>query len=218
MRVLPAHAGNAVERAASAVVGRPFVWALVLAALALWPVAWSARRDLPPPPPVLGTIAPFDLVDATGRSFGSEDLVGRVWIASFIATRCGDACESATRQLARIQARTRQLEPALHLVSFSVDPLHDTPDRLSEYARAHRASPRMWSFVTGPEVELRAIAKDALHPAAVGQPEPDAVLHGTELVLVDGAARIRGRYDTSDPGAVARVVLDAALLVNGRSE
>jgi protein SCO1/2 len=190
----------------------------VLGAIAAWPLVWSVRTEVPPPPPFLGTVPAFQLVDEGGRAFGSSNLAGRVWIASFIDTRCETSCPPVTRQLGRIQSRVRQLEPALHMVSFTVDPAHDTPERLSAYARAHRASPRMWTFVTGPEAEVRAVAKEALWPAESAAASGDAVPHGTELVLVDRAARVRGRYDPNHPDVVDRVVRDAALLVNGRRE
>ena len=51
---------------------------------------------------------------------------------------------------AAIQHRARGIEHGFRLVSFSVDPSYDTPERLAAYARQHRASPRMWKFLTGP--------------------------------------------------------------------
>jgi protein SCO1 len=82
-------------------------------------------------------------------------------------------------------------------VSISVDPGFDGPARLAAYARVHRASPRMWTFLTGPVDTIR-----------------DAVYRGTDLVLVDSEGRIRARYDPEDAGTEERVVRDAALLVN----
>jgi protein SCO1/2 len=206
-----------VDAAARAAAGRPLLWVLVLAALASWPLVWSVRTPVPPAPPVLGTIPAFALVDQGGRPFGSEDLAGRVWIASFVFTRCETVCPRITAQVARIQERTRDLEPALHLVSFSVDPEHDTPARLAEYARAHRANPRVWTFLTGSAAAVRETVERGLR-VSVGSdpadPSPAGISHGTHLVLVDGARRIRGYYDPGSPEAVDRLVRDAALLAN----
>ncbi len=213
---LSGRAGARIEGAARAAVGRPLFWIGLVATLAAWPVVWSIRTPVPPPPPVLGTLPAFQLVDQDGRPFGSSDLAGRVWIASFIFTRCQTVCPRITGQMERIQARTRNLEPALHLVSFSVDPEHDTPARLAAYARAHRASPRMWTFVTGPTEAVQRTVSQGLRVSMgreAGDPSP-GISHGTHVVLVDGAARIRGYYDPEDAGAVDRVVRDAALLVN----
>jgi protein SCO1/2 len=191
----------------------------VLGALFAWPVVWSVRTAVPPPPPVLGAIPPFELTDQDGRAFGSRDLAGRVWIASFIFTRCPTVCPRITSRMVRIQDRSRSLEPALHLVSFSVDPGHDTPERLSAYARAHGASPRMWTFLTGEAAAVRETVEKGLRVSMGddgGDPSPAAISHGTHLVLVDGGGRIRGYYDPEGPDAIDRVVRAAAVLVNGR--
>jgi protein SCO1/2 len=119
--------------------------------------------------------------------------------------------------MARIQGRTRNLEPALHLVSFSVDPEHDTPARLAGYARLHHASPRMWTFLTGPSGAVQETVEKGLRVSMgrePGDPSPGGISHGTHLVLVDGAGRIRGYYDPDAAEAIDRVVRDAALLVN----
>jgi len=210
-------AAGRLDRTARAAVGRPLLWLAVIFALAAWPVVWSLRTPVPRPPPVLATLPGFQLTDQDGRPFGSADLAGRVWVASFIFTRCETVCPRITGQMARIQARTRNLEPALHLVSFSVDPEHDTPARLAAYARAHRASPRMWTFLTGPADAVQATVEKGLRVSMgrePGDPSPAAISHGTHLVLIDGAARIRGYYDPEAPDAVDRVIRDAALLVN----
>jgi protein SCO1 len=203
-RVL-ARAGSVLRE----LVSRPLAWVALIAALAAWPVVWSVRTRLPPPPPVLGSVPEFRLTDQDGNPFGSRELAGRIWVASVVSTR-GD--HGGMRQMARIQARARNLEPALHLVSVSVDPEYDTPDRLRAYARAHRASPRMWTFLTGPPAVVRATVQEALRVSA-GEHSPSEV---GRLVLVDGAARIRGAYEADAPGAADRVVRDAALLVNRR--
>jgi protein SCO1 len=214
---LSGRAAARADRAARAAAGRPLLWIVAIAALAAWPVLWSLRSPIPRPPPVLGTLPGFELTDQEGRPFGSGDLTGRVWVASFIFTRCETVCPRITAQMARIQARTRNLEPELHLVSFSVDPEHDTPARLAEYARAHRASPRMWTFLTGSADAVRHTVEKGLRVSIgrePGDPSPAGISHGTHLVLIDGAARIRGYYDPEAADVVERVVRDAALLVN----
>lgn len=206
-----------LERAAARVVGKPAFWVVLLSALFAWPMAWSLATPLPPPLPVLAEVPPFLLTDQDGRPFGSGDLAGRVWVASFVFTRCHGACPSITRAVARLQGRTRHLEPAFHLVTFTVDPAYDTPARLAAYAKSARASPRLWTFLTGPDVEVRRAVVEGLRVTMGGTPGPgddDQVLHGTTLVLVDGKGRIRGFYDPESPGAEDRLVRDAGLLVN----
>ncbi|OLD45158.1 MAG: photosynthetic protein synthase I [Chloroflexi bacterium 13_1_40CM_2_68_14] len=195
-------------------VARPAAWALLVAFIAAWPIVWALRTPVPPRLKVLGTLPPFELTAQDGSPFGSKDLAGRVWVASFIFTRCDTVCAAITRQMARIQGRTRNLEPAFHLVSISVDPEFDDPPRLAAYARAHRASPRMWTFLTGPIDAVRETVVRGLRISMDPERPGGDAFHGTHLVLVDGEGRIRGYYDPEDAGAVERVVRDAALLVN----
>ena len=196
--------------AVHSLVGRPLFWVALIATIAAWPVVWAVKARLPPPPPVLGTAPAFRLTDQRGGAFGSDELAGRVWIASFAPA--GAAGEDVARALGRVQARARNLEPALHLVSFSVRPPGDSPERLAAYARTHRASPRMWTFVTGAPEAVRAVERGLRGPPA--QEARGPLAGERSLVLVDRGARIRGRYDPGEPGAVERLVRDAALLVN----
>jgi protein SCO1/2 len=210
----PVHAGERIARIASS----PVFWVMVIGAVFTWSIAWTVRTRLPPPLPVLAELPRFELTDQEGRTFGTRELEGRAWVASFVFTRCATVCPAVTAKMARIQGRTRQLAPAFHLVSFSVDPEFDTPERLAAYARAHRASPRLWSFLTGAEPVVKAAVVDGMKIAMERQGGPDGrfegVLHGSALVLVDQRGRVRGYYDSNDDVAVDRLVRDAGLLVN----
>jgi protein SCO1/2 len=215
---LTARAAARLDSAARSATGRPLLWAALVALLFAWPVVWALRAPVPRAPPVLGAAPAFELTDQDGRSFGSRELAGRTWIASFVFTRCPTVCPRVTAQMARIQTRTRNLEPELHLVSFSVDPEYDTPARLAEYARAHRASPRMWTFLTGPAGAVQETVEKGFRVGIgrdAGDPSPSSISHGTHLVLVDATGRIRGYYDPESADAVDRLVRDAATLVNG---
>ncbi len=216
-----AEAGSAQARTqgiAGRLVAQPLFWIALVALIFSWPIVWSLRTPLPPPAPVLAILPRFELTDQSGRPFGTKDLEGRVWVASFIFTRCATICPNITAKMARIQGRTRQLEPVFHLVSFSVDPEYDTPERLAEYARLHRASPRMWTFLTGPDEAVKSTVVNGLK-IAVGKERSDdgrfeGIFHGSHLVLVDGKGQVRGYYDSDDEKVVDKVVRDVGLLVN----
>jgi protein SCO1/2 len=210
--------GWSLQEVVSRLVARPLFWILLLALPAAWPVIWTLKTPVPPKLPVLVTLPAFRLTDQAGRPFGSKELEGRAWVASFIFTRCATICPAITAKMARVQDRTRNLGAAFHLVSFSVDPEFDTPERLATYARAHRASPRLWTFLTGPDDQVKAAVVDGLK-IAVGRERSDdgrfeGIFHGSHLVLVDQRGRVRGYYDSDDPDAVDRVVRDAGLLAN----
>lgn len=201
----------------NALVGRPLFWVVLVLGIASYPIARAVTTKLPPRLPVLGQLPDFQLVDQNGKPYGAADLRGRVWVANFIFTRCPTVCPTFTKKMFEIQKRSRNIEPAFHLVSFSVDPEHDTPEALARYARQHRASPRMWSFLTGTPDDVKRVVVDGLK-VAMGREGPDSdfesIFHGTHFVLVDARGQIRGYYEMSDADAIDRVLRDANLLLN----
>jgi protein SCO1/2 len=201
----------------AALVGRPQFWVLVVGVGLAIPVLGQVRRAPPAPLPELGTLPEFRLTDQDGQPFGAAELRGHVWVAGFIFTRCPTICPAITARMARIQHRARGIEERFRLVSFSVDPAYDTPARLAEYARAHRASPRMWKMLTGPLETMKSTVEEGLK-IAMGSPagEQDfaSLFHGTHFVLVDADLRIRGYYDSTAADVEDRLLHDATMLIN----
>ena len=50
------------------------------------------REGTPRPRPVLGQVPPFTMTDQFGHPFGSGDLAGRSYLASFAFTTCPTTC------------------------------------------------------------------------------------------------------------------------------
>lgn len=162
-------------------------------------------------PPVLGTVPDFSLTERSGSDVRASDLDGSVWIAGFIFTRCPDVCPAITARMADLQQALAG-EPAIHLVSISVDPTHDTPEVLRGYAE--RAGARNdWLFLTGPRDQVAALLKDGFHVAfADDGPAEAPITHSDRLVLVDGKRRIRGYYHGREAEDLARLKRDAEAL------
>ena len=182
------------------------------------PVARSLTRRLGTAPVVLGALPAFTLTDQRGQPFGTRELTGKVWVANFIFTSCEGVCPLLSERMAEIGRRTRKLGPDFHLVSISVDPDRDTPEKLAAYGARFGANPASWSFVTGPIPALEAAVVQGFkvgmgrEPAADGGLGAWQIFHGENLVLVDRRLRIRGYFPATPEGldslmtAVQRVV------------
>jgi protein SCO1 len=87
-----------------------------------------------------------------------DDLVkGKIVIISFIYTNCTDICPLTTARMTQLEDKLGDMVGRdVFILSMSVDPEHDTPDRLKEYATAFQTGPG-WSFVTGKLEDIRAI-------------------------------------------------------------
>ena len=164
---------------------------------------------------VLGRVDKFQFTDQRGERLRSADLRGKVWIASFIFTRCAGTCIAITDSLSNLNRELRD-QNDIRFFSFSMDPVYDTPEVLAQYAKAHNAEAERWQFLTGP--------KDAMHGVSVNQfklgvdeagTDPkEPIIHSEKLVLVDRLGRIRGYYPGTDAEAVKMLAEDARRLNN----
>ncbi len=157
---------------------------------------------------VLGTVPKFRLQSADGSSFGSKQLEGKVWIATFIFTRCGNTCPTQSAEIARLQKALGSHPRAadIRFVSITVDPVHDTPDVLREYAARVGADPGRWSFLTGSREEIWSLSKEGFHlPVEAGPSENGILSHAQSFILVDRALRMRGYYDALNGRELARL-------------
>lgn len=201
----------------SGAVRRGLLWGVLVAALGVVGILAVRGWKRVEPPPVLGRVTEFGLVDQEGRAVGLGELAGRPWIADLVFTRCALSCPRMTAAMARLDRRLPR--DGVRLVSVSVDPGHDTPEALAEYAARFGASER-WRFLTGDPEVVRALARDGFKLGVDEDPdEPDpglAIAHSDRFVLVDAAGRVRGYYDPFDPASIGRLDRDLAALEDER--
>jgi protein SCO1 len=193
-------------------VRRSLLWGtLIVVLIAVFAAALLQQLRRPEPPPILGQVPDFTLTNRDGRPVRRADLAGKPWIADFIFTRCPASCPIMTARMAKL---TRELpnDSAVRLVSFTVDPDHDTPQVLQQYAASFKA-PDRWLFLTGDKQELYRLSKEGfklgieMNPLpATGSIEP--ILHSTRFVLVDGEGKIRGYYDGFDEESMGKLERD----------
>jgi len=196
-------------------------------------LAACQRHDLP----VLGTIPQFHLSTQEAKPFTQEDMKGKYWVADFIFTSCGGACPMMTERMKKnIQEPLEEMagpqgDLPVRIVSFSVDPERDTPERLAEYAKEHGSNLHYWVFLTGPlqevtkavvqgfKVSMGKLPKETPAPGATAMPsEADIfeVVHGEQFVLIDDQGKIRGYY-SSEGNGLHKLLADLRGLLKGRS-
>jgi len=147
--------------------------------------------------PVYGTLDSFQLLNQENTVFESSSLKGHVSVVNFIFTSCAHVCPLLSRQMAKIQDKTKEMGQDVRLISISVDPDRDTPARLREYGAKYGANFERWVFLTGPiETIRRVVVKgfmNAIGEKAKPGEEPDLfeVTHGENFVILDKRGDIR---------------------------
>jgi len=174
--------------------------AIMVPAVVLPTLVW---RKQPPRLDDLGELPAFSLTAQTGARFGRDDLRGKVTIIDFVFTRCDTVCPVLSMKMRRIQEQTFDLGDRIKLVSISVDPGHDTPAVLTEYAKRFEADPTRWVFLTGDDAAVQHTVEDGLmngYENRGGTTETGApnIVHSGYFVLLDKDVHIRGFYDSND--------------------
>ncbi len=181
-------------------LGAALVVTLFVSAAVWW------RSEPKPPPRDLGRVPAWQLVDAGGQDFGSEQLADKVWVASFFFTSCRTICPKILGAMARLQKRVDKAGLPVLLVSVSVDPETDTPQVLADFEPKYHIDRKRWRLLTGPRPAVRTLVVDGFKTYMGDKVQVSDNLvdisHGARLVLVDGAV-VRGHYSPDAAGLTA---------------
>lgn len=197
-------------------VANKLFWVLAIVFLFAYPVIRSVQRELPPPLPVLSKVPDFRFVDENGKTFGTHELNGKVYIANFMFTSCKTSCPILLKKVQNVQHRLRGVIDRVAIVSFTVDPETDTSGVLYDKARELKANPTVWKFLTASLEDTKKLLVEGFK-VPVGEKEYANsimdVAHSNKLVLVDQDGQIRGYY-AIDNESIGKLMIDTGLLIN----
>ena len=157
--------------------------------------------------PVYDAVPHFVLTDSYGKSFNSDSLKGKVWVADFIYTHCPGPCPRMTSQMNQLQKKMEGSE-GVRFVSFSVDPARDTPAVLQAFAQHFGGPTESWYFLTGNPDTLHLLARNVFKVGDL----ISVMDHSTKFMIVDKRGRIRGYYSTFDPEGLTALTNDVKTL------
>lgn len=172
------------------------------------------------PDTVYYTVPDFSFIDQNGDEVSFDDFKDKILVVDFFFTSCPTICPIMTKEMARLQFQID--DPAykdVRFLSHTVDPRHDTPEVLREYAKKHNADPKRWTFVTGNQ---EAIFKQGFEGYMMSTQEDSAAaggfLHSSFFVLVDKDRHIRGYYDGTSTTEVDKLLGDIKMLLKEEKE
>ncbi len=118
---------------------------------------------------------------------------GRPVLLNFIFTSCTAICPVTSQVFAEVIDKLGSHRPQVNVVSVSIDPEYDTPERLEAYSRRFGGRRGTWSLFTGSSADSIAVQK------SFGAYQGDKMNHvpvsflrqapGTAWVRIDGLAR-----------------------------
>lgn len=143
--------------------------------------------------PEMEPAPPFTLMDPSGEAVSLVDLKGRVVLLDFIYTHCPGPCPILTATHVSVQRKLPEaLRERVHLVSISLDPERDTPERMAAYGTERGADLAHWSFLTGDAASIDAVLaayQVGSTPGADGE-----ISHLVITYLIDPEGRVAKRF------------------------
>lgn len=157
----------------------------------------------------------FSGVNQDEKTWSTANMHGKWWLTSTIFTRCPTVCTIMTPNMVRLQEAIEKEGLDVQIVSFTVDPQFDTPERLKKYAESYGANLQSWDFITGySEEELEAFVYEALKQKIIKYPERNDIGHPTRFYLVNPEGIIVRLYEGDVEINVATYLKDLKQLVN----
>jgi protein SCO1/2 len=182
---------------------RILLWLLVaLAVVGTAGIIFWPRTTVPAPgqqPASLG--GPFTLIGGDGKPFSSAALAGKPYAIYFGFTRCGDVCPTTLARLTRLRDQAGGRD-ALAIVFVTIDPAHDGPKEVGQYATLFNAP---IIGLTGSQAQIDQVKKQygifaqpSAHPTAGMEME-----HTATVLLFGRDGKLAGTIATDETDAAA---------------
>ena len=137
----------------------------------------------------------FELLNQNGDTITDLSYRGKVFLVEFFFTRCTDICIPMSKNLLKIQRRYKNNDD-FGIASISIDPEHDTPQVLKQYAADYAATYPHWNFLTGRKDSIYTMANEKFGLLAQANPQIESsFIHSGLFALVDQNGFIRSRLD-----------------------
>jgi protein SCO1/2 len=137
----------------------------------------------------------FQFINQNGDSISNKDYLGKIYIIEFFFTTCPSICPIMNKNLVGVEKAVGDNKD-FGIVSITIDPKHDTPAVLKQYAENYGVDNTNWNFLTGERDKIYELANKGF---GIFANEDDSVAggfaHSGMFALVDREGYIRSRLD-----------------------
>ena len=141
----------------------------------------------------------FSLINQNNQIVNSDSLNGNIYVANYFFTNCPNICPVMTKNISYLQSNLK-VYPNIKFVSYTVDPVNDTPERFLKYIDEMRMKNinidlKNWDFLTGEKNDIYKLAMSYFANAKEDSIAPGGFLHSEYFILIDKEGRIRSGKD-----------------------
>ncbi|MDT8346622.1 MAG: SCO family protein [Flavobacteriaceae bacterium] len=170
------------------------------------------------------SIPDFKMLNQYNDTITRGDMYGKIWVIDFFFTSCPSICPEMTENLKQLSEAFID-EPRFGILSISIDPERDTPERMRSYAAKYEVEHPFWYFLTGDKAQIMELANQGFNLYAAENPNaPGGFEHSGKFALFDDKVMMRSRYDNfgnpilfydgvNDPHTPEEVQYDVKILI-----
>ena len=196
------------------------LFTIILTALLIIGCSESAPKSLP----ILGKkqivdgqevnhkIPNWEFMNQDSAMVTNKDLSDVVYVTDVFFRSCPTICPKTMREMKRIYTEFQD-NPQVKLVSFTIDPVRDTPAALKQYANNLEVDTDKWWFLHGEKEETYDLALDYFNTAYEDSDVPGGFNHSGKLVLTDKNGHIRSFSEGTDPEETPKLIRDIKILL-----
>ncbi len=161
----------------------------------IWAVPKIIKNISEPDLATIGKVPAFSFTDQNGETITNETFKDKIYIVEFFFTTCPSICPIMTENMIKIQDAFLG-NPKVGIASFSIDPAHDTPAVLKEYAANKGITKPQWHLLTGEKEKIFKLANEGFN-LYVGETSGagGGFEHSGFFALIDQEGNIRSRID-----------------------
>lgn len=161
----------------------------------IWAVPKIVKSLSKPDLSVIGRVPDFSFNNQESITIDKAYYNDKVYVVEFFFTTCPSICPIMNRNMVKIQNKYYG-NPNFGIASFTIDPAHDTPEILQEYAMEYGITLKNWHLLTGDKEAIYKLANEGFN-LYVGEDSNVAggFEHSGFFALIDQEGNIRSRKD-----------------------
>ena len=138
----------------------------------------------------------FLMTNQDNLIISNEDFNNKVYVVEFFFTTCPSICPIMNKNMKRLENRFGD-RADFGIASFTIDPDHDTPKVLKQYAELYDVFSKNWHFLTSDNKSVFELSNKGFNIFSSINPEvAGGFEHQGYFALIDKKGYIRSRLDS----------------------
>lgn len=153
------------------------------------------------------TVGTFNHYNQDSVLMTNKDLADYIYVADFFFTSCPSICPKVTKEMLKIHDALKD-DPQVKIVSFTIDPIRDSSEKLKLYGDNLGIDHKKWIFLTGDKDATLELAATYFVAALEDAEAPGGFDHSGKIVLVDKLGHVRSFSEGTDPTTTPKLIED----------